>query len=143
MSKRKIGEATKVYGVRVNQAKEESVDIDYLPRARLQRRKPLLDEFDRECGYAYEHSLMFVTFLPHGDREYECSNCGERLTMDYYNCDPDIHEVLEVGALELAFQPFAAKSLATLRQIADDRRSFKANIERRRRKTFDELEQEY
>lgn len=110
----------KSQGIKLSQAREEMCDPDYLPRGRPHRRHALSDEFDRECGYAYDHNLVFVCFGPHGVREYECSNCGHYMLIDDYTCDPDIHEMLEVGALELAFQPFIGKSIDTLREMAKD-----------------------
>ena len=108
--------------IKVAQAKEETVDIDYLPRGRLpRRRRALADEFDRECGYAYDHELVFIRYATTGAREYECSNCGEREFIDAFTCDPDIHEMLEVGALELAFLPHVNRSVHTMRQMAADR----------------------
>jgi len=115
--------------------KEESCDPDYLPRARMTRRRPIADEFDRDCGYAYEHTLVFIRYTYIGTREYECTNCGERTYLDEYTCDPDIHEMLEVGKFELAFQPPVTRSLETIRAMARDRRTYQ---ERRRRKEEEE-----
>lgn len=125
------------------QAKEEPVDIDYLPRARPVRRRALSDEFDRECGYSYDHQPVFVRFVYWGNREYECANCGHRWETDgktYDACNPDIHEMLEVGALELAFQPHVTKSPDTIRLLREDHRSLRESIKRRRRPTLDEEE---
>lgn len=117
----KFHHATRSQGVKLAQAREETCDPDYLPRGRLSRRKPLEDEFDRDCGYAYDHELVFIRYTHTGAREYECCHCGEHQYLDDYTCNPDIHEMLEVGALELAFQPLVHKSVETLRGIAKDR----------------------
>jgi len=119
-------------------SKVEQADIDYLPHACLHRRKPLLDEYDRECGFSYDHTLVFIRFAQYGIREYECSNCGHRAYQDEYNaCDADIHEMLEVGALELAFQPAVYKSAKTMREAVQASRELKA---RRERKSEEEID---
>lgn len=117
--------------------KEETCDLDYLPRGRWPRRRPIADEFDRECGYSYEHSLVFVRYAQYGSREYECSNCGERVFMNDYNCDPDVHEMLEVGKFELAFQPPVYKSPETLRAMAKDRKNLTRKRYRRNEEEVD------
>lgn len=117
----KFHNATRSQGVKLAQAREETCDPDYLPRGRQSQRRPLEDEFDRDCGYAYDHERVFIRFTHTGAREYECTNCGEREYIDTYSCNPDIHEMLEVGALELAFQPLVHKSVDTLREMAKDR----------------------
>lgn len=124
------------------QVKEAQADIDYLPRGRPSRRRPLEDEFDPECGYSYNHDWVFIRFSHYGAREYECGNCGERIFMADYSCDPDIHETLEVGALELAFLPIVHKSINTLREMAKDRKEMAAHNDRRRHKTLEEEEQD-
>lgn len=116
--------------------KEGQPDPDYLPRGRFPRRKPLMDEFDRECGYSYDHAYVFVRYVSYGHREFECSNCGDR----DYNVD-DAPEMMEVGALELAFLPKPNKSRETIQAIIQDRRNLDDHRARKRRRTLNDEEQ--
>ncbi len=108
----------------------DTADIDYLPKGRPRRRRPVADEFDRECGYSYDHDWVFVTFTKFGDREYECANCGDHTVMGGYNCDVDIHEMLEVGALELAFAPSPFKTRQTIDAMREDGKTLRRHHRR-------------
>lgn len=85
---------------------EDEVHLDWMIGVRPHRRRPLRDEFDRDCGVHYDHELVFVRFADKGSREYECANCGQREYLFEFTTHADIHEMIEVGRNELCFAEF-------------------------------------
>lgn len=85
---------------------DDEVNSDWMLNVRPHRRRPLRDEFDRDCGIHYDHELVFVRFADKGSREYECANCGSREYLFEFTTHADIHEMIEVGRNELTFAEF-------------------------------------